>query len=222
MLPDRNRLIFFYDLFQRSPNQVRDIDLIDFSQMSRFDPRGAEIIVNYISLFYEGLNPFKLRTLNLKAKSPQALCLLLDIAGLNLKTKNSNIAQDFDAFKKCIQSGVPKAPFQSFYVGLYGINPKNSMGQIKKNLTLFETWGYYCDEIPITQKNQSIKKTLISKKKRIEQLSLLLKSKTSICVNDYLIFLNHTVHPRQAERDLKSYPKIKTQGKTKGRIYFLK
>lgn len=218
MLPDRERLIEFYDMFQSNPLQVQALDLVQFTQMSRFDPRSSEIITVYLSKYYFKLNPLDVRDLNLKSKSPQALCVVLDIVSLYYQ---SQLGTNWEGFKHCIQVGLPKAPFQSYYVGLYGINPKQSLKQISRNLTVFENWGFYCDDLPLRKKWQNRNKTLISKKLRLEHLKILLKTHPHLTVRDYLSSLNFSIHPRQAERDLKSYPKIKFIGNTKGRIYYL-
>jgi hypothetical protein len=174
--------------------------------------------MTYLFQNFERLNPLEIRDLNLKSKTPQALCVLLDIIQI---LYGDQLSPNWEGFKSCIQASIPKAPFQSYYIGLYGINPKQSLKQIKQNLKVYENWGFYCHELPLSKVTKNLKKTLISKSKRLEHLKHLLKSQKRLTVKEYLKSLNFAIHPRQAERDLKNFPNIKFMGNTKGRIYYL-
>lgn len=219
MLPERNRVIFFYDLFQLKTSLVTSVDVVTFSEVCRFDARATEILVQFLASCYEGLNPQTLRTLNHKVKHPQVLCSLLDWAELLVTDPIKK--KSWRLFKRFIQSDIRRAQFQSFHVGLWGINSKKSQIQIKRNLIPFEKWGFYGDEIPINSKHFKPGQTLLSAQVRKDLLSELLARSSVITVQDYIDFLEHCIHPRQAERDLKSFPKIKFVGNTKGRRYFL-
>lgn len=227
MIPCRSELILAYARIEAATNQSRvecltSDEIVQFAQMSRFDPRLAEMLVHHLSQYFDKINPWEVRILNLKSDWPQSLCALVDIAELlvSSKEKDWKDRKMWKMWKACIQFEITKASFQAFYIGLIAINPQQSQIQIKRNLKPFSAWGYYNQELPISEKRGRLQRTVISKSQRLELLKSLIRKRPRFTVQDYIEALDHRVHRRQAERDLAGLrERLVSQGNTRSRSY---
>lgn len=221
MIPCRSELCMAYARIEAAAIRSRGEcltpdEIVRLAQMSRFDPRLAEMLVRHLARNFEELNPWIIRGVNLKSEWPQSLCVLVDIAELLVLSSK----QDWKLWKTCIQFEIPKASFQAFYVGLIAIDPRKSQEQMRRNLKLYSAWGFYNHELPITEKLGRIQRTLLSKSLRLEILKELIRKRSRFTVQDYIEALDHRVHRRQAERDLVGFKdRLVSRGNTKSRTY---
>jgi hypothetical protein len=211
-LPTLAEMKSLYDLLQVKPKVTTEQQLCEAIIWSRLDPRLAEIVVGFLEKFFTQINPLKLRESLIANNAEPIACALSDF--VTLKSKS------WQRWKKSLQWDVSPAPFQSFYVNLYGIKPERMQLEIGKNLKPFARWGFFCNEAPQSDKKSArLYKTQLGPTERKRVLSDLLVDKTEITVNEYLQALNGYVHRRQAERDLQSAKELRASGYTRGRVY---
>lgn len=164
------------------------------------------------------LNPLKLRQENLSSSFsvwPQALAVILE----HVKHSRPKEAAIFLHFYHICIFSIQPAPYQSFSIGLFKPGGKQLFNRATKPHPFFKKWGYY-ESTPFYSKHeQRPQETFLDRKTRKQILGDLLKEKKMLKVKDYLEACCYAIHRRQAERDLKSFFKLKTRGNTRSRVY---
>lgn len=88
----------------------------------------------------------------------------------------------------------------------------------EQNLKPYSKWGFYYSYLMLNKEN-SFLRTSMTKSSRDLVLQDLIKEKSEFSVKDYIGIFNYKIHPRQAERDLESWPQLKPHGQTRNRVY---
>lgn len=220
IIPSINERASIYDQILWSPQTVTIEQFILWSQWVRFDPRLGEILISFMVKHYESYNPLKIWKSLQQSCWPQTFLVLTEFAKNKISQENKKNLNQFMAWKKTIEHHFNKIAFQNFYIGLDSLNPEKLIDKINHSLKPYLKWGFWgVDDLNNLHNLQKL--SLVQKKRRVFVLEKLLHTHKEISVKDYRLALNNNIHIRQAERDLKTFPKIKTKGFTRNRVYFL-
>jgi hypothetical protein len=215
-IPSHTHLLAAYNqLLQQK--RIDEESLALWSQWSRIDPRLAEILVHHLSQNWKNISPVSLQIHIHKQPWPSALAALLEQCSELLQRDQR---KHFETWKNCATFGTQKAPFELFFFGTRGFAGSQAFSDANYSLKTFLKWGYFCRD-RLSNKAQARPKTCLTPRARRELLTELLRRKGRITVNDYIEALGGSVSRRQAELDLKNYPRIRADGKTRNRTYRL-
>lgn len=214
VVPSTAALLESYNSLQ-GKELINEANLVKFAHWSRFDPRLGEILVSYLKDHWKKINPMELRRKNMDSKSPQSLVVVLEhVALIDIQDKEL-----FSIFLKFLSSGLKPAPYQSYFIGLYKLAGQQMKDQAGQPHPIFSKWGFYARD-PMWSKNTfRLTPTQMDPMTRKRILRELLIRQRSITVNDYMTACHSAIHRRQAERDLKTFFKLKATGNTRGRRY---
>jgi hypothetical protein len=228
-LPTGTDLLKAYNFLQAAnihySKKLEESQLIEWCHWSRFDPRLGELLVTFLKNYWDQLNLMELRKLNLTSTWPQTLGVIL----YHLKLISKSIPEavilpeSVNHFVALITADIKMAPYQSYLIGVYKFAGKEQKNRADISSSVFSKWGFYESDL-FFEKNLFIKlrknkNTYINIATRKNILSQLLKQKKQITVADYIEACGHAIHPRQAERDLKSFFKLNRRGQTRNRVY---
>ena len=220
-IPNQKKLSKAYKALQAFPHSVCVKDLVLWSQWARLDPRLGEILIEYISKFWQKNNPVEINQHLKQQVWPAAFGVLLEQVPFyysqHLKSKKLN-KKLFLYWSKCVMTDIPQAKGEQFFIGIYKAGGKLAKEECFYSIRPYRQWGYFSKDLLIN-KALSTDKTLIPLPQRQVILDELLKSHKKITVQDYLEKINFQIHRRQAQRDLKNHKKLKPQGQTKGKHY---
>lgn len=169
----------------------------EYLRMSRFDARLFEVLAGHLAMQYKKINPFELNAVIKDIAWASALGAILNHSRLLVED-----TELFDPWMKICLHGIPRAPGELYFLGLFDFNVKRIAKIISRPSSLFKEWGYFHDEI-VLNKSESINRTAILKKQRIKILKKLLQKKEIISAQSYRRALNYQVSIRQAQRDIK-------------------
>jgi hypothetical protein len=191
--------------------------LLEVFQLVRFDPRLGQLLLTSLHQNWSTLNPFEINQATLKTTWPAVMGVLIEMLHIEI---DSSIAKDFRAWKNCALANIPKAKNEQFYIGLYAIGGTQMRHQSAAANQIYKKWGYLGIDLFTKNSPKTIsKKTLLNKTDRLVILKELLQKKNVITVNEYLQALSSPVSRRIAEQDLSSTAWVKSQGKTRAKIY---
>lgn len=216
-IPNQKKLSKAYKALQAFPHSVCVKDLVLWSQWARLDPRLGEILIEYISKFWQKQNPVEINQRLKQQAWPAAFGVLLEQVPFyySQHLKNKKL---FLYWSKCVMTDIPRAKGEQFFIGIYKAGGKLVKEECFYSIKPYRQWGYFSKDLLIN-KVLSTDKTLIPLSQRQVILDELLKSHKKITVQDYLEKMNFQIHRRQAQRDLKNHKKLKPQGQTKGKHY---
>jgi hypothetical protein len=213
--PTLRDLVHALDQLRWQRAKVRVEDLALWCRWARFDMRVAEVLVQFFVDNFSSLQPVQLGRANLSMDFPQCMAVLMDFAETLLPRNSRKI---FRAWKKTVIVGVQPAPFQNFFFGMT-FKPERLLAEIDRSPKPYRRWGFYSDANLAKQKNAPAKATTIPKRQRQAFLRALFADHPSITVAQYIQALDGQIHPRQAERDLQSFPNVVASGFTRNRRY---
>lgn len=220
-IPNQEKIAKVYATLQFHQDSVHPKDLALWSQWTRLDPRLGEILIEYISKFWQKQNPIVLNKYLKLYPWPSVFGVLTEQVPFyhlqNPQKKNWN-KKLFLNWAKCVMTDIPAAEDEQFFIGLYKAGGRKMLEECLYSIKPYRKWGYFAKDLLIN-KVQSSKKTLISFKQRSVIIEELLKSHETFTVKDYLEKVDFQIHPRQAQRDLKNYKQIQSFGHTKGKYY---
>lgn len=215
IIPGLTELTRAYNALYLNKPQPTSKDIIKYGLWSRFDPRLGEVLVSFLREHWMTYNPIQLREVNLKTNKPQVFLVILEHVEHD-HVGNQNI---FKHFKGIIEEGMGEAPYQSYTIGIYSPGGRTLFEQARRPHPFFKKWGFY-ESDPFYNKAEGKKiGTLLDRETRKNILRALLREQSSITVNDYLAACRFAVDRRQAERDLKTFFKLKKTGNTRSRRY---
>lgn len=209
-------LLKAYDLFQNHSNEVSERDFIKWIEVCRLDARLCEILIRFLRTNYHCLNPFKIYQLLKKVSAPQALGVLIEFSKLD------SLDKDFDCWSECVLWDLEVNTYQMFFVQSSFPKPQRDMKVIEKSLRPYLRWGFFGDEIlaPLKKEKRTLNSSLIPKEKRLKILDRLFIERDKVTVNTYIEACENMIPRRTAERDLKSLPGLKSQGRTRNKFYY--
>lgn len=211
----REELKNIYQRLLWALDSVSEKDLPHFSLFARLDARLLELLIKILAENFQRFNPIAVRNGNNESANPALLCAIIENCTPLIKKTQQKL---WPHWKKCIQSEVEPAPFQSFLVSQDLIRPLEQQNEIRNNLETFKRWGFYNSEPPYSLK-QNTTRTILRKKDRLRSLERYLQKNKTITVNEYLKVLSGLIARRQAQRDLKAFSGLKGKGFTHRRKY---
>lgn len=191
------------------PKSVEEM-LAVCGELSRYDSRLFEILLQTIDKRWQEINWLKLRQIISSSMSPQIFGVIGEL--LSGSTRNPEITNCF----RFLMSGIKPAPTQYFYHHLY--TPGSPMAQraIGKRLKEFEKWGFLASERPVLNADSKITAGRLSRTARLECLKDLISRKKSIGIQDYIAALAQPISRQQALLDIRALPGIRRKGHGRG------
>jgi hypothetical protein len=220
-VPTVEQLVKAYDRLQFSPQSIEVQELVKFSQWTRVDPRLGTVLYRALPKVWKQCNPLEVNR-ELKDQAwPSAFGVLCDQVSQYSEFESQEERDLFESWAKCVLTGVKPAQGELFFFGGRKLGGKLMARDVAHNLPSYKRWGYFSKDL-FDSKVATKDQTLISKSQRLILLDKLLKQGGRVKVSDYMDFLEGKISRRIAEMDLKKFPRIKSDGNTKGRYYWLK
>lgn len=192
-----------------------------WTQWCRFDPRLAEILVEFLIQHWEQLPLIVLRKHLLAQPWPQAFGVLAENA-IASGSIPSEYRRTFRKWTATILTDVPPAPFEQFFIGLRKIAGREMMKDVFETSQTYLKWGYFGRDLLVNKASRAKPHTLVSSENRRRLLHELMQGRSRITVKDYQTALEHRVSKRQAELDLSREKRLRPFGNTRGRFYRVK
>lgn len=170
--------------------------------MSRFDPRLLDILVDYFTRHWKNVNPACLRGYYKKMQSPQTVAVICEFL------KGADVSDETLYFAEYLAKGVAPAEPQFYFHNLYAPGGKLAQRAVEESLYEYKKWGFFAVERPKTGTfdNSSRKNILLR----------LFLSRGSISIGDYLGELEHSISRQQALLDIKGMANVMIEGKGRG------
>lgn len=182
-------------------------------QMSRYDPRLFDILVEFFYLNWKQWNPYRLRMIFSTIETPQVGCVIAEF--ILAKTENLECHYFFKYLTKGFQ---PVAP-QLFFKSLYQPASKNMQRAAFEPIEEFSVWGFLANERPVIHEEPRILLGHWGCKTRQNIIYRLASEKKKFSISDYLEKVDHSISRQQALADLKDSPHICARGKGRGSLW---
>lgn len=174
------------------------------ADLSRFDPRLLEVLVQFGLERWEDLNPQWLRSYSKKMAVPQTLGVIAAFAMTAATQERGDPDREQNFFWDYITAGLSPVEPQFYFRDLY--LPGSSMAEraVRESLQEFKQWGFFGRERvivdPVTKKNVGT----WDQESRLNILRRLFSKKKKITIAEYLEELHQTVSRQQALQDFKA------------------
>lgn len=193
------------------------------SDMSRFDPRLFEVIVDWVFHHWTELNPYRLRQMLKTMTFPQTLCVIFNFVTSPPRDSVPTNSECL-AFYQYLCEGIKPVNSQLYFTNIYP-KPAGSLmtRAVTESLKEYLDWGFLARERPIIH-HQGYKIPLgyYSLHARQNIIRRLADLREGFGLSRYLDGVAHTISRQQALNDLKNCPFIKSKGKGRGSRWFLK
>jgi len=174
--------------------------------MSRYDPRLFEILVNYFYSHWQEINPASLRSFYNKMKTPQVICVLGEFVKQMSSDKETIFYFDYLAV------GLKSVPIQYFFFDLYSPGGQLAKQAVEECLFEYKQWGFLSNARPVIDSGEKQTIGKLDSNSRRNILNRLLSLKKEITLQEYLKAIYNSVSRQQALLDLKSNSSIKPTG----------
>jgi hypothetical protein len=204
----------------RAKNTPSTEDWIRIAQWTRFDPRLAEEWLTALGRHWRTLSPISFREFNLKQHTPAVLGLLLEQYRAFLCPKKDRPL--FKLWSAVVLHRTPKARGEGFLIGVLPFAGTAVQEGAEKPAAFYKKWGFFGQEVFVnkfTLKQESLQRTALGPEERRLILHDLFQRKRRITISDYLEACHGLISRRIAQMDLETMPKIRAEGRTRGRIY---
>lgn len=178
-------------------------DLIALAcDMSRFDPRLVDILVDFFANHWHEICPTKLRGAYDRMQSPQTVAVICEF----LKEKIGS--DEVKYFAEYLMAGLKPADPQFYFHNLYLPGGRLAQRAAEEGVYEYKKWGYLAAEYPVagTFDFASRKNILIR----------LIRVHKTISIGDYLKEVGQTISRQQALLDIKKCGLIKLEGRGRG------
>lgn len=165
--------------------------------MSRYDPRLFDILVNYLVKHWEDLNPFLLRKYYGRMKTPQTIAVVGEFFIREV------VGGEALYFAEYLAMGQKPVPTQFFFYGLYAPGGYLARRAAEESVWEYKKWGFLACERPVVDSASRREAGLLDTTSRCNILKRLLHEKKEISLADYLDVVSHCVSRQQAFFDLK-------------------
>ena len=204
----------------RGNNSPSNEDWIRIAQWTRFDPRLAEEWLTALGRHWRTLLPISFRESNLKQHTPAVLGLLLEQYRTFLCPKKDRAL--FKLWSAVVLHRTPKARGEGFLIGVLPFAGTAVREGAEKPAGFYKKWGFLGQEVFVNKfalKQESLQRTALGPEERRLILHELFQRKCRITISDYLEACHGLISRRIAQMDLESMPKVRAEGRTRGRIY---
>ncbi|USN48183.1 MAG: hypothetical protein H6626_03590 [Pseudobdellovibrionaceae bacterium] len=222
-IPTPSDLEVAYSELQNSGGPLAAVRLVTLAEWTRFDPRLGELLISHVGDHWHDIDPMKLNQLIVGSTWPAVWGVLLSQTLLRNRINQSQKTFDKNRFahwQKLVLAGVaPTNGRPQFFIGLLRPGSPLMAKYATRSTRAFENWGFIGQEVMIN-KFAAHPQTVLDRKHRMRALSELLKNGSHITVDDYIHALDYKVSRRQAQRDIQSFPGIKSKGHTRNRVFW--
>lgn len=211
-------------------------ELALFSQWARFDPRLAEILVQYVIVTWRRIHPVELHQALHTQPWPGACAVLLEFAERGVGAAGGCDSAVFRHWKAAVTAHVALANWEQFFIGQRRIGGEAMQGDARFAFEEYRRWGYLAREIlfnkqrlPVDspragatgpERDRSAAGThRLGVTTRLEILKTLLERSARLRARDYWEAIGRSVSLRQAERDLKASGLVRARGRTRARWF---
>ncbi len=180
------------------------------ADLSRFDPRLLEILVQYGKDHWQNLSPQLLRASMKKMEMPQTLGVIASFIQTALPED-----KECRLFWNYVTAGLLPVETQFYFRDLYSPGGEQGLQTAKESLAEFKQWGFLGKGSLVI--DPATRKTIGTwdQASRLNILRRLLKEKRRLQISEYLEELRFTVSRQQALLDFKlSKAKQKGQGRS--------
>jgi hypothetical protein len=226
-IPDQNDLSrLYFELSERGAPLVGEKTLWSYSPktraelvalaiaMSRYDAHLFGVLVGWLRLTWQELNPLLLRKFILKTPTPQVWCV---IAGF---LNNLELQKERSYYFEYVSQGIHPVTQQLFYKGQYPLGGKLMERAYQYPLSEFLKWGFLCSDRPVVDPFNKISVGRLRKQARIALLKKLIGQRKRIQISDYLESIDHCISRQQALLDLQNTPSVQKKARVALRIGF--
>lgn len=178
--------------------------------MSRFDPRLFDILVDYFIRCWRDINPAAFRQYYERMQAPQTVAVMMEFfAGVAR-------ADDAGYFAEYLCAGLKPVTPQYYFYNLYSPGGKLAQRAVEESVFEFKKWGFFASERPavnIAEKRLSGSFDAVSRRNILIRI---LTEKGEISLKDYLDALKYSISRQQALLDIKSSGLVKGVGAGRG------
>ena len=219
-IPGIEELQGAYSFLQTATASPTVEQILLWSQWARFDPRLAEVWIDYMGRNWKAWSPMTIQNAALALPWPAAMGPLFEHIRL-FKTLRAD-RKAFGHWMSCAMSGCTPATGELYFIALHALGGKSALQESQRATRPYSRWGYAGTGTLINKDALTLRRgrhTLISKERRAAVLRELLRGRDRITVSDYVEALQAQVSRRTAELDLKASPQLKRQGNTRAASY---
>lgn len=213
-IPSAERLQRVYALLQAG-GAVDEKQIALWSQWVRFDPRLGEQMVVFLHSEWRRIDALKLNLELHRQPWPAAMGVLLETAKLLHPAREQAV---FGNWCRLVMSEVEPVSPQQFFIGMYALGGRRMFEEALKATDIYLTWGYLGKDLMVN-KAPPLNLTLVPADRRRVVLQSMIDRGLPIDVETYRRELGYFVSRRQAQRDLKEHPQLKSSGFTRARKY---
>ena len=166
--------------------------------MSRYDPRLVDIVVEYLVRSWEDTNPAALRRYYKEMDCPQTVAVIMEFF-VTAVTDNEAVY-----FAQYLTLGLTSVPTQFYFHDLYAIGGKLAKRASEEGLYEYKKWGFLACERPVVNAQNKEASGTFDNIARRNILNRILTEKSEISLNDYLSALKFSISRQQALLDIKA------------------
>ena len=214
-IPGAGNLEAAYALLQ-GDRAITETQYALFSQWGRFDPRLAEQVVSALVRDWKTLSPVVFNHELLKQPWPAAMGVLFEMLRYHQHWLKSETAQ-LNFWSQCVMAEIPLGHDENYFIGTRSFAGKGAFDDAVLSIKAYRKWGFFGRDLLINK--ESGEHTLVSSDARHVAIVSLLLEKKVFTVNDYIQKLGGDIGRRQAQRDLRKFPRLKAFGSTRSRNY---
>ena len=182
-------------------------------EMSRYDPRLFGILVEFFYFHWHEWNPYHLRMVFNKIKTPQIGCVIAEF--ILAETQDKECRYFFEYLIK----GQEPVQAQLFFKSLHEPASKGMQKAAFESIQEFFQWGFLASERPIIHAGQRLVLGHWHREARQNIIYRLARDNKKFSVSDYLAKVDHSISRQQALTDLKDSPHVFSRGKGRGSFY---
>ncbi len=179
-------------------------------EMSRYDPRLFEALVEFCGRTWRHIDPLRLRTLMAQMHSPQ----VFGVIGAFVQHLDSSDECTY-FFEYLLRGWNPVAP-QLFYQMHYAPGSPRALRAAAESIAEFRYWGFLVEQGPVLHQATKRAAGTYSADARRNIVSRLLEQHQRITVKDYLVAVHYSISRQQAYLDLKAHSGLRQEGHGRG------
>lgn len=177
------------------------------AEMSRWDPRLFEALVEYVGRTWRDIRPVRWRAVMRRMQTPQVIGV---IGGFVEALAHDPEA---DGLFSALMKGWTPVSTQLFFHHLYSPGSARATGAAATSVAEFSRWGFLSDLRPVIA--QAGKQTVgtYDAAARRAILQRLLVERSTVTIAQYLAALHRSISRQQAYLDLRQFPKLMYVGR---------
>jgi hypothetical protein len=179
--------------------------------MLRYDPRLLSILLQFILIHFERINPLRLRMQMRAMRWPQALLVVLEFA------KTETDAAELRYLADYLAAGYARVePNERFFLDAERPASRIALRRLGRNLAAYARWGFIGHERPVAD---PITKRAVGRydaRTRSQILGELIERRRELTLADYLAAVDHAISRQQALADLRAHPRLRVEGHGRG------